>query len=226
MIDSIALYAGAGAAFAGAVALLRPRSRKAGAIAIASGVAVAAAALAWPVHETRAGHKETLLDAEVEKWQFDEVHTIEVDAPPQRVYDAIRAVTANEIHLFRTLTAIRRFGRPGPESIMNAPGSQPILDVALRGGFRLLADDPPREIVLGTIIIPPRQAVAAMNFLITPIDANRCRVTTETRVYADNPAAIRRFATYWRIIHPGSDIIRRMWLRAVKRRAEDVSSRG
>lgn len=220
MIDSIALYTGAGAAFAGAIALLRPRTRRAGAIAIASGVAVAAAALAWPVHETRAGHKATLLDAEVSKWQFDEVHEIEVEAPPQRVYDAIRAVTANEIYLFRTLTAIRRFGRPGPESIVNAPGRQPILDVATRGGFKLLADDPPREIVLGTIIIPPRQAVAAMNFLITPIDANHCRVTTETRVYASNLAAARRFATYWRIIHPGSDIIRRMWLRAVKKRAE------
>jgi hypothetical protein len=161
-----------------------------------------------------------LLDAEVSKWQFDEVHEIEVEAPPQRVYDAIRAVTANEIYLFRTLTAIRRFGRPGPEGIINAPGDQPILDVATRTSFKLLADDPPHEIVIGTIIIPPRQAVAAMNFLVTPIDANRCRVTTETRVYADNPAATRRFATYWRIIHPGSDIIRRMWLRAVKKRAE------
>jgi hypothetical protein len=220
MIDSIAFYTGAGAAFVGAIAMLRPRTRRAGAIAIASGVAVAAAALAWPVHETRAGHRKTLLDAEVEKWQFDEVHEIEVEASPQRVYDAIRGVTANEIYLFRTLTAIRRFGRPGPESIMNAPEGKPILDVALRGGFRLLADDPPREIVLGTIIIPPRQAVAAMNFLITPIGTNRCRLTTETRVYASTPAAIRRFATYWRIIHPGSDIIRRMWLRAVKRRAE------
>jgi hypothetical protein len=30
----------------------------------------------------------------------------------------------------------------------------------------------------------------------------------------------RQFAVYWRLIHPGSDIIRRMWLRAIKRRAE------
>jgi len=29
----------------------------------------------------------------------------------------------------------------------------------------------------------------------------------------------RRFAGYWRIIYPGSALIRRMWLRAVARRA-------
>jgi hypothetical protein len=35
---------------------------------------------------------------------------------------------------------------------------------------------------------------------------------------------VRRFAIYWRRIHPGSDIIRRMWLRAIKLRAEGKSS--
>ena len=37
---------------------------------------------------------------------------------------------------------------------------------------------------------------------------------------AANGAPARAFAVYWRIIQPGSDIIRRSWLRAVKDRAE------
>jgi hypothetical protein len=45
-------------------------------------------------------------------------------------------------------------------------------------------------------------------------------VITETRVYAGTPAARRRFAIYWRFIRPGSGIIRRSWLEAIKRRAE------
>jgi hypothetical protein len=45
-------------------------------------------------------------------------------------------------------------------------------------------------------------------------------VSTETRVYVNDAWAMRRFAVYWRIIHPGSDIIRRMWLWAIKLRAE------
>ena len=59
-----------------------------------------------------------------------------------------------------------------------------------------------------------------MNFRIEDVDASHCSLTTETRVYAAGPRALRGFATYWRMIYPGSAIIRRMWLRAIKRRAE------
>jgi len=45
-------------------------------------------------------------------------------------------------------------------------------------------------------------------------------LSTETRVYANDAASRRRFAVYWRLIYPGSALIRRMWLRAIARRAE------
>ena len=45
-----------------------------------------------------------------------------------------------------------------------------------------------------------------------------------TRVYGNSAAAVRQFAIYWHIIHPGSDIIRRTWLRAIKRRAESSTT--
>jgi len=32
-----------------------------------------------------------------------------------------------------------------------------------------------------------------------------------------------RFAAYWRVIYPGSALIRVMWLRAIKQRAEAAS---
>ncbi len=38
---------------------------------------------------------------------------------------------------------------------------------------------------------------------------------------ATDAQARRRFACYWRVIYPGSALIRRMWLRAVKKRAEE-----
>ena len=38
-------------------------------------------------------------------------------------------------------------------------------------------------------------------------------IATDTR-------ARRAFRAYWTIVHPGSAFIRRMWLRALKRRAE------
>jgi len=70
----------------------------------------------------------------------------------------------------------------------------------------------------------PGFAIAAMNFLVEDAGSGACIVTTETRIYATDASARRRFARYWRVIYPGSALIRRMWLRAVKRRAEAAGS--
>lgn len=216
MLASFALYAGGAATLAGAGAMLRRRTRGTGVALIAGGLGLAAAALAWPVSEERTAGT-THLDAAMPRWQFNEVHAIHVDADPRRVYDAIHAVKANEIRFFATLVAIRRGFAKTEEGILNPSYDRPILDVATETTFHYIADEAPREVVVGTRIGP--RVDAAMNFLITP-EARGCRVTTETRVFAQTPKAARLFAGYWRAIQPGSDIIRRMWLCAVKQRAE------
>ena len=180
---------------------------------------------------------ETRLDEFMPVWQFRERHTRRIAAPPARVFAAIRNVRAKEILFFRTLTWIRRGGRRTPASILNAGDSAPLLEIATRSGFIYLADDAPRELVVGTVVVAPPGvdcaitpqtfktplargfALAAMNFLITPDGHDGSLVSTETRVFANSPAARQRFTRYWRIIYPGSAIIRRMWLRAVERRA-------
>jgi len=196
----------------------------------------------------------TQLDAFAPVWQFREVHTIIVNATPARAYRAVEAVTAGEIRLFRALTWLRRFGRPGPASVLNPPGHLPILDVATRSGFLLLAAAPPTsprdplsasrrggtsgEIVVGTVVIAPLDArrprtaeefqrpcgpgyaKAVMNFRIEDAGRGCCVVRTETRVHATDARTRRRFAAYWWVIYPGSALIRRMWLRAIRRRAE------
>jgi hypothetical protein len=246
MLGSVLLYAGLAAALLGALSLIHPlrflgvHTRKTGVVVLASGLLIAGAAAAFPVTEKRVGRRSTLLDDAMPVWQFAERHAIEVDATPERVFDAIHAVTADEIFLFRTLIGIRRLGRRGPESILNAPERQSLLDVATRTTFVTLADVRPREVVVGTLVAAPRRAratgrltpdlfykklqpgiaLATMNFLVTPLTVNRSVVTTETRIFANTPATARRFAIYWRLIHPGSDIIRRMWLRAIRCRAE------
>ena len=170
--------------------------------------------------------------------QFHEFHSTTLRATPERAYRAIKDVTAGEIFLFRTLTWLRRFGRPGPESILHAPERRPLLDVATRTSFITLADGP-REIVVGTVVIAPPKAarpktadefaslitrdgyaLATMSFAVTPRSDGRCDVSTETRVYATDDTSRRRFAAYWRLINLGSAFIRVMWLRAIKRRAE------
>ena len=148
--------------------------------------------------------------------------------------------------LLRTLTWIRRFGRSGREGVLNPPGNKPLCDVALKSGFYLLANEQPREMVIGTFVAAPKVAranvpvqitaatfagihspgfaIAVMNFRLRSIGPTRTRLTTETRVFATDATTRRLFALYWRVIYPGSSIIRTMWLRAIRRRAE--SDRG
>jgi hypothetical protein len=221
------------------MALLRISKRSHGLIVAAFGLVVACIGMALPAPDVRIGTVETRLDEFAPAWQFRERHTIKIAAPPSRVFVAIRRVRADEIAFFRLLTWIRRAGRPLPQSILNAGTRESLMDVATRTGFVRLADDDPREVVIGTVVIappgirealtpdmfqkqlPPGFALATMNFLVAPDGPDGSFVSTETRVFANSVSSRRRFAAYWRLIYPGSAIIRRMWLRAIERRATE-----
>ena len=214
-------------------------SRSLGALLLAAGATAVIAGLKWPARATRVQARRTRLDDFVPEYQFAEAHGIVVRASAARTYEAVHAVTAREIAFFRTLTWIRRAGRPGPESILNPPPDEPLLAVATRTSFIRLAEVPDTEALVGIPVITPRGwrpvgrltpeafrelqppgfALAAMNFRIEETETG-CRLTTETRIFATDSSACRRFALYWRLIYPGSAFIRRMWLRAIKKRAE------
>lgn len=238
------MYGGLVTLAAGVVLTIHPiprigvPSRARGALVMAGALTLAVAGMWLPASLHRAEATRTRIDDFIPAWQFNEVHTLHVDALPEHVWDATRAVTAGEIRLFQLLTTIRRFGRRGPESILNAPDQLPILDVATRTTFLALALEPPRELVLGTFVIAPPGfrrshvnaegfagynapgiAKAAMNFTVEPDGRGGSNLRTETRVFATDAGATRAFARYWRLIYPGSALIRYEWLRAIARRA-------
>lgn len=177
------------------------------------------------------------LDRLLPRYEFVEHHALRIDAAPPVIWRAIHDVTASEIRFFQVLTAIRRLGRDGPEDILNAPGHKSILTVALGGAFMELARDAPRELVIGTVVMHPADArvpstaeafrttsspgyaKAAMNFRLSPDNRGGTLLETETRVHATDQRTRRRFAAYWRVIYPGSALIRRQWLQAIERRA-------
>lgn len=240
---------GIAAGFLGLVSLVRPlrflgiRSRRRAAGLIGIGALLGVAGMVLPAPLRRAEGEPSLLDDYVPAYQFQEFHETRVKAPPERVYRAILDVTAEEIWLFRTLTWIRspRVGSRASESILNPAAQRPILEVATSSGFLKLAEDPSREIVVGTIVVAPPEArsysgpftppmfaaldrpgfaKAGMNFRVQDEGNGWSRVTTETRVYATDTGARRRFAAYWRIIYPGSAFIRVQWLKAIRDRAQ------
>ena len=65
----------------------------------------------------------------------------------------------------------------------------------------------------------PGFAKAVLNFHVLEAGEHTL-LTTETRVQATSEEARRVFRRYWRIVMPGSALIRRAWLRAIRRRAE------
>ena len=245
LLEVCLVYAGLSGAALGLVALVRPflvlriRTRRAAGRVALLGAASLAAGFALPAHEMRVAKPAMQLDEIVPICQFWESHESRVRASPARVYAAIKAVTASEIRLFRLLTWIRSPSLPGTkrrEHILDAPADKPILQVALASGFLLLAEEPDREIVFGTLVCcgqapvrdptgfialdRPGYAKAVMNFAVRGEGDGSSHLTTQTRVFATDAATRRRFAVYWRLIYPGSALIRRMWLEAIKERAE------
>jgi hypothetical protein len=234
----------------GTASMLKPlsrlwiRTRRAALLFVGFSLVVVIAGMSVPAPLRQAAAIQSDLDRAMPAWQFDEHHEMSIRASADQIYRAIKETTADDILFFRTLIWIRRFGRPGPESILDPAANTPLLEVATRTTFTTLSDTP-REIVVGTPVVAPRIAgprrkptaaefvllrdrpgfaLAAMNFAIRDCAGGACRITTETRVLATDPSTARAFRAYWRIIYPGSALIRRMWLRAIKKRAETQPS--
>ena len=248
MALSVVIWGGLVLAFIGLLSLLRPirflgiRTRRQAVGMVGMGALFFAAAALVPAKTQRIGEATTLLDEFVPAWQFAERHETVIRASPARVEEAVRAVTAREIDLFLLLTRLRRpkipEDLPGGD-ILAPPPDRPILDVALGTSFTMLAEAPAQEVVIGTMVAAPDAdegrrwspeelrhltedgyAKAAMNFHMVAAGDGLTRLVTETKVFATDRSTTRRFAVYWRLIYPGSSLIRSQWLEAIRERAE------
>jgi hypothetical protein len=187
----------------------------------------------------------TLLDGYLPDYHFSEFHSTVVQASPDCVYRSLKELTASDLSpLVSWLLAIRSLpgrliGKEEPQLV----DEQPFLDQLFSGGFVFLAETMDREIAFGLVgkfwklsggdgpplvdaqeflaFDDPDSAKVVANLCVDENQANGgVRLSTETRIYVPHPAARKKFGFYWRLIYPGSALIRRLWLRAIKRRAE------
>jgi hypothetical protein len=189
-----------------------------------------------------------LLDDFLPRYDVRECHALVVRAGVDRLYASLRQADLGESRLVRLLMALRALPlhlmQRGTfrERLSRPPGRVQGLTIARAGenGFALLAEDPPRELVLGLEgrfwtpagdLRPtsaahfrdppaPGTARAAWNFLVEPLGDGRARLSTETRVLAADPPSRRRVLAYWLVIRPGSGLIRRSMLTTIRRDAE------
>jgi hypothetical protein len=246
MGSSVAFYAFVTIAALGGESILRPvkalgiRSRRLAVLVLVAGLWGASHVLQETALASYVVNPASKLDEFAPIYQFSESASIPVRAPAGRIYDAIFQVTAAEVPLYRTLVWIRRGAASGPESVLNPPDHDPLVRVATRTSFMTLAEVPGREFVMGAVVMAPPGvklaagptpasfraltepgfAKAVMSFAIEPQRDGVCLLRTETRVRATDAVARDGFARYWRVIAPGSLLIRHMWLRAIKVRAE------
>ena len=187
-----------------------------------------------------------MLDRFVPEYDFGEVHSTRLSAPPERALEEIKQVNLGEMPFVRLLFAMRSIpARVGGKRGLPSDKAESLYEQMLDFGFVLLADVPGRELVFGGIgrmfkasggLKPvfrdadefvafgePGYAKVATNFSVGRVDGST-ELRTETRVLATDAASRRRFGRYWRLIRPGSALVRRSWLGAAKRRAERATS--
>lgn len=238
-------YAGIVLAFCGLANLAVPfrflgiRKRAAGALVFAFGVVLALAALLWPAPTIRVAQHRTLLDDIMPEYQFSERHSQRIHARPGQVMLAIRQTTLGDLNSYATLMRIRGAALRRPYRDRGNSQHERVLDALSAGFISLAASD--HEIVMGAIgkARSPRPDVRdlpefaayqqegvklAFNLYVEDAGDGWSTVCTETRVVALDEYSRRIMSRYWRLIVPGSGLLRRQWLNGIKKRAESAAT--
>lgn len=237
-------YAGMVAALFGLANLALPfrflgiRKRTLGAMIFAGGAALTIAALSWPASMIHVVQPRTRLDEIMPEYQFFERHSTRIRAQPEHVMEAIRQSTFGDMKSLITLLRIRRavLRKPSHE---NGAFSQDkrILDAFSASGYASGGSE--HEIVVcgganirlkHTLKVRTLQECAdyreqgavkiAYYFNVENAGSGWSRLSTETRILALDDSTRGGMARYWRLIVPGSGLLRRQWLEGIKRRAE------
>lgn len=212
-------------------------------LGIAAGSYAARAIFTW----VRYGHTprppdsdeaDALLDRFMPDYDVAERHHIRVAAPAEVAFAAAAAMDLRRSAMIRGLFKTR-------ELIMGAEPGQTVLPSALLEqlqalGWRVLAEVPGREVVMGAATQPweanpqfhglspdeflafnqPNFVKIAVTLRADPADEADSIFRTETRVTTTDARARASFGRYWSLVSPGVILIRRVLLRRLKKDAE------
>ena len=188
-----------------------------------------------------------LIDAYMPDYDVSERHHTRVAASREATYAALWTANLANDPLARMLLALRALpaalghGAAGVRTLWGR-GSQPITLASFQErGFRVLAELPPTELVIGlegkfwrptgNLCTPPPTtfrsqppapgtARGVWNFHLRALADGTTELTTETRVQCADAGARRRFLPYWYAIRPASGFLRHAMLREIRRVAE------
>jgi hypothetical protein len=180
----------------------------------------------------------TALDRFLPAFDIRERHRVRVRAPVEAAYAAAVALDLGRSRMVRAIFRARALAMRAKGDPALPAGT--LLDVTQGMGWRVLAERPGREIVLGAVTrpwdadvrfrgLPPDEFAAfaepgyvkiAWTLAADPLLRGDSLAVTETRALATDAAARRRFRRYWLLAKPGIVLIRHLALRLVRADAE------
>jgi len=215
------------------------RKRAVGALVLAGGVVLALAALFWPAPTIRVAQHKTQLDDIMPEYQFFERHSARIHARPELVMQAIRQSTFADLKSLVTLLKIRGAALRTPihdtdwqdKRVLDAFSASGYLlggsehEIAMFGVWNVRANRRPEVRTVQEFADYREQGAVKMAFDFNVEESGEgwSTISTETRVVATDDATRRGMGRYWRLIVPGSGLLRLQWLEGIKKRAESMS---
>ena len=188
-------------------------------------------------YPSRRGPQDPQLDRFMPSYEVREVHATKVAAPAVVSFAVAQELDLQDSPLVKAIFT-------GREVLMGATPAarkrQSFLSEVRALGWRVLFEEPGRQLVMGAVTQPwkadvqfrglspeeylrfnePGYAKIAWTILVEPVSPTACVFRTETRVTTTDAGSRRRFRRYWSLVSPGVLLIRREMLRQVRREAE------
>ncbi len=214
----------------------------AGGVGLAAVGYAATSGLIWARygHSSRADENEpdSMLDRFIPVYEVVERHQITVEAPASITLAAAGEQNLMSNPVIRTIFLARAWALGGTRETRPLP--QHLLPFVRSIGWRVLAEDCGREIVVAAVTQPweadvtfhgltpdafaafkdPGFVKIAWSLRADPLGAERSIFRTETRAIATDPVSRAKFRRYWTFVAPGIWLIRRASLRPLKLEAE------
>lgn len=245
---STLVYSGIALALCGLANLAFPfrflgiRKRVAGAVILAAGASLAIAALFWPAPTVRVAQPRTVLDVIMPEYQASERHSARIHARPGQVIEAVRQSTFGDMKSLVTLLKIRGVFLPEPSRDPGDLRDRRILDsfaqahdifggseheIAIFGSWNVRQNRRPDVNTLREFADDRQPGGVKMgyDFIVEDAGGGWSTITAETRVLALDPDTRRGLVRYWRLIVPGSGLLRLQWLDGIRKRAENAAPR-
>jgi len=214
-------------------------------LVVIGGIIISVISLLYPVKIRHSQTNNQKIDNLLPDFAFNEFHEVRINASPEKLKQILQVTGVKDIPIARLLMKIRGIADEDVDLSDRASNNLIGSDTISTPDFNFFVVAPDEWItvmILKSVIItnnvnqpaPPEISTleqftsfnkpgyikVAVNFRFISINENETILTTETRNNGITHKDNRIFGYYWRIIYPGSAIIRRVWLDTIKKKSQ------